>query len=210
MYRRVLAPVVVGALAAAALALLLPARYRATALVQVEWSAAGAGLSGEVRRVMTESALLERVISETTPYAPASGAAAPSAQVERLRSDLRVRPMSTSSFAVEFEHRDPVTAASVPNALARALVEQRGLVRFELLRPAIPPDAPESSDPSWFAFAGAAFGLVLGLGAALVAELRDERVKGPEDLEDILPVPLLTTLPEVRERSPRGERDGGL
>lgn len=222
--KRVLAPVVVASLAAAALALLLPARYRATALVHVEWSAAEEKLPREagvdlaerrnraVRRLMTETALLERAISETAPYAPASGVSAPAAQVERLRSDLRIRPMATSSFVVEFEHRDPVKASSVPNALARALVEQRGPQRFELLRPAVPPAAPESSDPLWFAFAGAVAGLVLGLGAAVTAELRDERVRGPEDLEEILPVPLLTTLPEVRERGRRhGKgRDGGL
>jgi succinoglycan biosynthesis transport protein ExoP len=219
--RRVVAPVVVASLVAAALALLLPARYRATALVHVEWSVPAEGLPAgldlaerrtlAVRRRMSETALLERAISETAPYAAANGVSAPAAaQVERLRSDLRVRPMSTSSFLVEFEHRDPVTAALVPNALAKALVEQDGPVRFELLRSAIPPAAPESSDPVWFGFAGAVAGLLLGLGAALVAEHRDHSVKGPEDLEDILPVPLLATLPEVRERDKRPSRDAGL
>jgi succinoglycan biosynthesis transport protein ExoP len=221
--RRVVTPVVVASLVAAALALLLPARYRAAALVHVEWSAADEGLLGEagldlaerrnlgVRRRITETAVLERAISETAPYAAGNGVSAPAAaQVERLRSDLRVRPMSSSSFVVEFEHRDPVTAALVPNALAKALVEQGGPVRFELLRPAIPPAAPESSDPVWFGFAGAVAGLLLGLGAALVAEHRDPSVKGPEDLEDILPVPLLATLPEVRERDKRPSRDAGL
>jgi capsular polysaccharide biosynthesis protein len=36
-----------------------------------------------------------------------------------------------------------------------------------------------------------------------VAEARDRRVKGPEDLEDVLSVPLLATLPEVRGRRRR-------
>jgi capsular polysaccharide biosynthesis protein len=54
-----------------------------------------------------------------------------------------------------------------------------------------------------FGLAGALLGLVLGLSAAVVAEQRDRSVKGPEDLDDILPVPLLTTVPEVREREER-------
>lgn len=221
--RRVVVPVVVAALAAAALALLLPARYRAAALVRVEWSAADEGLPGgaglelaarrtlAVRRRMTETALLERTISEARPYPAADGvSSSASAQVERLRSDLRVRAMSASSFVVEFEHHDPAMACLVPNALVTALVEQRGPVRFELLRSAIPPAAPESSDPVWFGFAGAVAGLLLGLGAALLAEHRDQSVKGPEDLEHVLPVPLLATIPEVRERDERPSRAARL
>jgi len=50
---------------------------------------------------------------------------------------------------------------------------------------------------------GALLGLTLGLVAALVAEHRDASVKGPEDLERILPVPLLGTLPELRVRDPK-------
>ena len=221
--KRVLVPVVVASLAAAALALVLPARYRATALVRVEWSGTDEARPGDaglelaerrnltVRRRMTETVLLERAISETAPYPAANGVAAPAAaQVERLRSDLRVRPMSASSFVLEFEHPDPVKASAVPNALAKALAQQAGSVRFELVRLATPPVAPESSDPAWFALVGAVAGLLLGLGAALVAEHRDRRVKGPEDLEDILPVPILATLPEVREREKRPPRDAGL
>ncbi len=64
--------------------------------------------------------------------------------------------------------------------------------------------APESPDYLFFGLAGTLLGLTLGLVATLVAELRDRTVKGPEDLGDILPVPLLATLPEVRVR---GRRD---
>lgn len=227
----VVAPTVLVSLTAVSLALLLPARYRAAALVRAEWDVADAALlrqrgldlaerrSQAVRQRFAESPLLERALAETTPYAGGVAPAALAVQVERLRSDLRVRSIGASSFTVEFEHSDPIKASLVPNAVARILVEEtdkarrvaqaaadptRGpSMRFELVVPAAPPAAPESPDPVSFGLAGALLGIVLGLSAAMVAEHRDRSVKGPEDLDDILPVPLLTTVPEVRERKKR-------
>jgi uncharacterized protein involved in exopolysaccharide biosynthesis len=213
--RLLIAPALLLSLATLVLGLLLPARYRAAAMVGVEWGAFDPTASRRqgldpaelrtqaVRLRVTERALLERTLEETTPYAGVGGASAVTdAQVERVRSDLRVRPMATSSFVIEFEHGDPAKAALVPNVLVRRLVQakdgQGPVARFELLTPARTPDAPESSNPAVYGLVGALVGLLLGLGAALVAEARDRSVKGPEDLEQILPVPLLATLPEVR------------
>jgi succinoglycan biosynthesis transport protein ExoP len=72
------------------------------------------------------------------------------------------------------------------------------VARFELMRAAVIPRAPDSGSPVLFALAGALLGLAVGLGAALVAEHRDRSVKGPEDLAKILPVPVLAVLPEAR------------
>jgi uncharacterized protein involved in exopolysaccharide biosynthesis len=224
----VVAPTVLVSLAAVTLAFLLPARYRAAALVRAEWEVADEAVlrqrgldlaerrSQAVRQRFAERPLLERALAETTPYAGGVAPAALARQVERLRSDLRVRSMGASSFAVEFEHSDPLKASLVPNAVARILIEEtdkarrvaqaaadptRGpSMRFELLVPAALPAGPESPNPFLFGLAGALLGLVLGLSAAVVAEQRDRSVKGPEDLDDILPVPLLTTVPEVRDR----------
>jgi hypothetical protein len=90
----------------------------------------------------------------------------------------------------------------------RALEEQwraaeasnSGRVRFAVLRPASAPPAPSYPNRLLFALAGAALGLVLGLGTAVVAELRDGSVKGPEDLRELLPQPLLAEVPLVRVR----------
>jgi capsular polysaccharide biosynthesis protein len=49
-------------------------------------------------------------------------------------------------------------------------------------------------------------GLAIGMLAAVVAEQRDRSVRGPEDLADVLPVPLLATLPLVRLRRPGKSR----
>ena len=131
----VLAPIVFLSLAAAAVAHLLPSRYRASALVRAEWQAADEALLQQrgvdvaarrtqaVRQRVTERAVLERVLREASPYAAGRAAASFDEASERLLSDLRVRSMASSSFVIEFVHRDPATAARVPNLLARSLVE---------------------------------------------------------------------------------------
>jgi capsular polysaccharide biosynthesis protein len=113
-------------------------------------------------------------------------------------------------------HRDAQKAALVPNRLVAALEAQAPEadtpadaavhgpgVRFKLLGAAAIPPAPEAASPLVFGLVGALLGLTLGLVAALVAEHRDGSVKGPEDLERILPVPLLAALPELRVRDPK-------
>jgi hypothetical protein len=199
----VAAPAVVVPLAAAAFALLAPASYRAEAVMRAQWrdavpAAARVDLSDLLER--RAAAVRQRLLA----------AAAPGADLERLRSDLGVTPLSPSSFAVAHRHREPAAAASVLNALAARASEaaapdtQGGaLVGLELVAPAATPRAPEGASLPWFAAGGVLLGLLVGLAAALVAEWRDRTVKGPEDLEEILPVPLLATLPELRVR----ERD---
>jgi uncharacterized protein involved in exopolysaccharide biosynthesis len=227
--RLLLAPALAVGLLAAALSLTLPAHYRSSALVAAQWADADDAMlrrpevasrrSQQVRQRMTERALLEQVLRETQPYTKPGAAPPPlQEQVGRLLADLRVRPATPSTYVVEFVHRDPAKAALVPNRLvttlagegsetggaALAAVEGREPgVRFKLIGAAAIPPAPESPSPAVFGVVGAFLGLALGLVAALVAEHRDESVKGPEDLAAILDVPLLATLPEVRERDLR-------
>jgi uncharacterized protein involved in exopolysaccharide biosynthesis len=226
--RLVLAPALLLAGAAALLALTLPEHYRSSALVAALWDDVDETLlrqpevakrrSQLVRQRLTERVLVEQVLRETRPYTRASGAL-PSAeeQMQRLLADLRVRPLTPSSYVVEYVHRDAQKAALVPNRLVAALEAQapeaaatpaeaavRGPgVRFKLLGAAAIPPAPEAPSPLAFGLVGALLGLTLGLVAALVAEHRDASVKGPEDLERILPVPLLAALPELRVRDPK-------
>jgi hypothetical protein len=222
--RLVLAPALLLAVAAALLALTLPEHYRSSALVAALWDDADETLlrqpevakrrAQQVRQRLTERKLVEQVLRETRPYTRASGAL-PSVdeQLQRLLADLRVRPLTPSSYVVEYVHRDAQKAALVPNRLVAALEAQGAEasapaeagtraagVRFKLMGAAAVPPAPEAQSPLAFALVGALLGLTLGLAAALVAERRDASVKGPEDLEKILPVPLLATLPELRVR----------
>lgn len=218
------APTLVASLVAAGVALLLPAQYRAAAILQGDWAGDEAApareqdrelsirRTREVTRRVTDGALLERTLQQANPYGVGAGAAPLARQVDHLRSDLRVRPMAATSFAVEFEHTDPVKAALVPNVLTSLLVDdtlaaqaaarpqEPGSPGFELAAPARVPSAPEPRHPLLFALAGALVGLLVGVAAAVAAEARDHSVKGPEDLEEILKAPLLASLPEVETR----------
>jgi uncharacterized protein involved in exopolysaccharide biosynthesis len=146
----VVAPLIVAALAAFAAGLLLPPRYRSSALLQAEWEEKDEALLRErgidvvarrsqaVRQRATGRALLERVVHTAKPFAGAGQpAAAPGAQVDRVLSDLRVRPMASSAFVVEFVHGDPAKAALVPNTIARLLVEETDPAGVESSRQAL-------------------------------------------------------------------------
>jgi uncharacterized protein involved in exopolysaccharide biosynthesis len=77
------------------------------------------------------------------------------------------------------------------------------VVRFGILESARVPQAPYFPDSRLFAIGGLVFGVALGLGLALVAEARDHSIKGPEDLEEALPQPLLAQIPFVSARHPQ-------
>jgi uncharacterized protein involved in exopolysaccharide biosynthesis len=130
----VVVPVLALAIAAGTLARLLPPRYRAGALIRADWDASVAaemerrGLAlaerrqQAVRQHVTKRELLERVLREASPYGAAGlPGASIEAQVERLLADLHVRPMSPTSFVIEFTHSDPAAAARVPNLLTGVL-----------------------------------------------------------------------------------------
>lgn len=122
--------------------------------------------------------------------APASGAGEKARQSARLEHEQAQQAYD----AVLARWREAETAARA----------NRGpITRFELLRDAAIPRSPQAPSPLLFALAGALAGLLVGLLAAVVAESRDRSVKGPEDLDDLLPAPLLAIVPEARDRDPR-------
>jgi len=202
--RLVLVPALVLALGGAAVGALLPPRYRAAALVEGEWHDPAEALLR--RRGVDVAARRAQQVRERATQLGLLQSAAPGEDPLRLAADLRVRPMSPDVFVIEFTHSHAATAALVPNRIAAALEGLEG-PRFKLARAAATPETSESPGPAAFAPFGALLGLALGLGAALVAELRDATVKGPEGLEDALALPLLAVIPEVRKgTSERGSR----
>jgi len=69
--------------------------------------------------------------------------------------------------------------------------------RFRILEAARVPETHFFPRLPVFVLAGLVAGLGLGLAVALTREFLDHSVKGPEDLEEILPQPLLATIPHV-------------
>jgi polysaccharide chain length determinant protein (PEP-CTERM system associated) len=69
--------------------------------------------------------------------------------------------------------------------------------RFKVLDPARAPERPFFPDRPLFALVGMVGGLALGLAAAFAAEILDHSVKSAEDLQDILPQPVLIVVPHI-------------
>lgn len=69
-----------------------------------------------------------------------------------------------------------------------------------VLSEALPPLEPSRPRVRLNLLLGAFVGTLLGIGAALIAELRDRRMRGMEDVEQVFGLPLLTTLPSSRMR----------
>lgn len=74
----------------------------------------------------------------------------------------------------------------------------------ELVQPARPPQVASAPKPQRNIVLGTMFGLVLGVIAALVANRFDDRIKSPEDLEQLTGLPILTKIGRLPELSLRG------
>jgi polysaccharide chain length determinant protein (PEP-CTERM system associated) len=78
--------------------------------------------------------------------------------------------------------------------------------RFKVLDPAHPPDSSYFPNRPVFALAGLVLGLTFGLGLAFAAEFLDHSVKSTEDLEELLPFPLLASIPRIDARRAHAHR----
>jgi polysaccharide chain length determinant protein (PEP-CTERM system associated) len=70
--------------------------------------------------------------------------------------------------------------------------------RFRVLDPANLPERPVSPNRLLFLAFGIAFGLLAGVGASLAAEHLSQAVNKVEEIEGIVPAPILATIPYVR------------
>lgn len=68
-------------------------------------------------------------------------------------------------------------------------------VNIAIVEPASVPASPSSPSLHLFLLFGGFVGLLIGFGAAFIAELFDLNVRDPEETEDMLPVPGLAVLP---------------
>jgi succinoglycan biosynthesis transport protein ExoP len=64
-----------------------------------------------------------------------------------------------------------------------------------ILQSAVPPSTPASPQPRRTVELALLIGLLLGIGAVVLAENADRRLRKPDDLEQIADVPLLATIP---------------
>lgn len=69
--------------------------------------------------------------------------------------------------------------------------------RFRMLDPANLPEKPDSPKPKLILALGGVFGLLIGIGVSVAAEVLDPTVKDAEQLQNLLPCPVLGRIPHL-------------
>lgn len=139
-------------------------------------------------------------------------------------------PEQTSLIDIAVTDSDPQRASTINNQiveefslkiseLERASASRsqgQGPVSISVLRPGTAPDKATSPNPLRNVLVGAALGLLLGIGAAILRESTDRSVTTKEDLEAVTDLPLIGHIPfdpqtsdhpvvDLDEHSPRAE-----
>jgi len=172
--------------------------------------------SEHARREQADPALLEGRLAEARAATNAALAALrrhPKAdRPERIQAVVRGPASSEPAGDVASLTRDVERAQAAYLALqeewraadAAWRLSPGGGPGFRMLQEAHAPERPYFPNRLLFGSLGLAFGLAFGVFLAVVVELRDPTVRGREDLEKLLPQPVLTEIPLVRvTRSPR-------
>jgi capsular polysaccharide biosynthesis protein len=123
-----------------------------------------------------------------------------------LLDKLTVEQVESTSFIVlTYEGNDPVEATKIVNTVGQVsseLISERSAAGSQLTanvyEKAIEPESPVSPDPLRNGVLAAVFGVMLGIGLALLMEYLDHSWRSPEEVEQVSGVPTFATIPEFR------------
>ncbi|CZC96755.1 capsular polysaccharide biosynthesis protein Cap5A [Streptococcus pneumoniae] len=152
---------------------------------------AGTYLVKDYREIILSQAALEKVATNLKLDMPA----------KTLASKVQVAvPADTRIVSISVKDKQPEEASRIANSLREVAAEKivavtrvSDVTTLEEARPATTPSSPNVRRNSLFGFLG---GAVVTVIAVLLIELLDTRVKRPEDVEDVLKIPLLGLVPD--------------
>ncbi|MBB5832762.1 polysaccharide biosynthesis tyrosine autokinase [Brachybacterium aquaticum] len=123
--------------------------------------------------------------------------------------------ITVTAYAGSAEDASAIANSAVEATAAEALeletgADGRGTPSVQLVpyQTALVPGGPASPDRSRFLLAGAALGLLLGLGLGWLRSRNDSRLRTPEDITALVGVPVLGSLPDVKDFT--RTKDGAL
>ncbi|MDS8688364.1 capsular polysaccharide biosynthesis protein [Streptococcus pneumoniae] len=153
---------------------------------------AGSYLVKDYREIILSQDALEKVATNLKLDMPA----------KTLASKVQVTvPTDTRIVSISVKDKQPEEASRIANSLREVAVERivavtrvSDVTTLEEARPATTPSSPNVRRNSLFGFLG---GAVVTVIAVLLIELFDTRVKRPEDVEDVLQIPLLGLVPDL-------------
>lgn len=152
---------------------------------------AGIYLVKDYREIILSQDALEKVATNLKLDMPA----------KTLASKVQVAvPADTRIVSISVKDKQPEEASRIANSLREVAAEKivavtrvSDVATLEEARPATTPSSPNVRRNSLFGFLG---GAVVTVIAVLLIELLDTRVKRPEDVEDVLKIPLLGLVPD--------------
>ena len=121
-----------------------------------------------------------------------------------LLDNLSIEQVESTSFIVlTYQGNDPVEATKIVNTVGQVsseLISERSAAGSQLTanvyEKAIVPESPVSPDPLRNGLLAAVFGVMLGIGLALLMEYLDHSWRSPEEVEQVSGVPTFATIPE--------------
>ena len=210
-WRSVLATLLLCVAAAAALTLVLPAKYSAESslFVSVDSGSSGGDLYSGANYAEQQVNSLSKLATSELVLSPVIRQLGLQTTPASLSSLLTVTaPTSTSIINIQATDHDPAQAAAISNAVAKSLVAAVSklspkstsgseLVTATVVNSATVPTKPASPKPTTNLALGFVLGLVLGAGQALVRSAVDARVRTADDLAQVLDAPLLAAVGHV-------------
>ncbi|HEU6952525.1 TPA: capsular biosynthesis protein CpsC [Streptococcus pneumoniae] len=153
---------------------------------------AGTYLVKDYREIILSQDVLEEVVSDLKLDLTPKG----------LANKIKVTvPVDTRIVSISVKDKQPEEASRIANSLREVAAEKivavtrvSDVTTLEEARPATTPSSPNVRHNTLFGFLG---GAVVTVIAVLLIELLDTRVKRPEDVEDVLQIPLLGLVPDL-------------
>ena len=153
---------------------------------------AGSYLVNDYKEVITSSEVLSSVIDQEKLSMSAS----------ELSKDIAVTiPTDTRVISISVTDTDAQRACDIANTVREVAAEKIKAVtkvdEVTTLESATKPSHPSSPNVKKNAAIGALAGVFLAVVGILVAEVLDDRVRRPEDIEEVLGMTLLGVVPDV-------------
>ena len=153
---------------------------------------AGSYLVKDYREIILSQDVLEKVVTDLKLNMSTKG----------LASKIQVTvPVDTRIVSISVKDKQPEEASRIANSLREVAAQKiinvtrvSDVTTLEEARPATSPSSPNIRRNTLVGFLG---GLGVVVVVVLLIELLDVRVKRPEDIEDVMQIPLLGVIPNL-------------
>ena len=153
---------------------------------------AGSYLVKDYREIILSQDVLEKVVTDLKLNMSTKG----------LASKIQVTvPVDTRIVSISVKDKQPEEASRIANSLREVAAQKiinvtrvSDVTTLEEARPATSPSSPNIRRNTLIGFLG---GLGVVVVVVLLVELLDVRVKRPEDIEDVMQIPLLGVIPNL-------------